>query len=276
MTFDRDDAIVVDRDAKRAPVRQVREALRLIDMRGSSVHVLDNPVWHALTGPQQKVAEARSGQPGMTPRSRRLPQCRTRRPASTWDDLRDLVGPGGAAVLFVKPPNVPDGWDELFRIPTAQMVATGVEPATATDAQLLGPDDVDDMLALVGRTHPGPFERRTIELGDYLGVRDETGALIAMAGMRMHLPGYTEISAVCTDEAARGRGLASALVRDLVGRILDRGETPDAARDDHERERDPGLRPARVHAPARTRRHRPTPSALASPTSGGQHRARGR
>jgi predicted GNAT family acetyltransferase len=79
---------------------------------------------------------------------------------------------------------------------------------------------------LVGRTHPGPFERRTIELGDYLGVRDEKGALVAMAGMRMRVPGYTEISAVCTDEAARGRGLASALVRDLVGRILDRGETP--------------------------------------------------
>jgi predicted GNAT family acetyltransferase len=31
---------------------------------------------------------------------------------------------------------------------------------------------------------------------------------------------------VCTDEAVRGRGLASALVRDLVGRILDRGEMP--------------------------------------------------
>jgi predicted GNAT family acetyltransferase len=42
----------------------------------------------------------------------------------------------------------------------------------------------------------------------------------------MRAPGHTEISAVCTDEAARGRGLAGALVRDLVGRILDRGETP--------------------------------------------------
>jgi predicted GNAT family acetyltransferase len=31
---------------------------------------------------------------------------------------------------------------------------------------------------------------------------------------------------VCTDEAVRGRGVASALVRDLVGRILDREETP--------------------------------------------------
>jgi predicted GNAT family acetyltransferase len=31
---------------------------------------------------------------------------------------------------------------------------------------------------------------------------------------------------VCTDVAARGRGLASTLVRELVGRIRDRGESP--------------------------------------------------
>jgi ribosomal protein S18 acetylase RimI-like enzyme len=190
------------------------------------VHVLDNPVWHALTGPQQKVADARSAAaryaPDVAPFAA-VPDVPT---TATWDDLRDLVGPGGAAVLFAKPPNVPDGWEELFRIPTAQMIATNVDRATATDARLLGPDDVADMLALVGRTHPGPFERRTIELGDYLGVRNDAGELIAMAGMRMHTPGYIEISAVCTDEAARGRGLASVLVRDLVGRIVDRGETP--------------------------------------------------
>ena len=190
------------------------------------MHVLDNPVWHALTGPQQKVADVRSGAARYDPEVAAFAAVPDAPTGSTWDDLRDLVGRGGAAVLFVKPPNVPDGWEELFRLPSVQMVATSVEPATAAGAQLLGPDDVDDMLELVGRTHPGPFERRTIELGDYLGVRDETGSLIAMAGMRMHLPGYTELSAVCTDEAARGRGLASALVRELVGRILDRGETP--------------------------------------------------
>jgi ribosomal protein S18 acetylase RimI-like enzyme len=190
------------------------------------VHVLDNPVWHALTGPQQKVADLRSAAARYVPEVAAFAAVPDEPTAGTWDDLRDLVGRGGAAVLFVKPPNVPDGWGELFRLPSVQMVATSVEPATAPGARLLGSDDVDDVLELVGRTHPGPFERRTIELGDYLGVRDETGSLIAMAGMRMHLPGYTEISAVCTDEAARGRGLASALVRDLVGRILDRGETP--------------------------------------------------
>jgi predicted GNAT family acetyltransferase len=82
------------------------------------------------------------------------------------------------------------------------------------------------MLALVGRTHPGPFEPRTNELGDYIGMRDDAGTLVAMAGERMHPPGFQEISAVCTDDRFRGRGYASALVRDLCGRIVGRGETP--------------------------------------------------
>jgi predicted GNAT family acetyltransferase len=90
---------------------------------------------------------------------------------------------------------------------------------------VLEPDDVPEMLALIERTRPGPFARRTIELGEYLGVRHE-GALVAMAGERMHPPGYTEISAVCTDADHRGHGLASQLVRALVRAIRSRGETP--------------------------------------------------
>jgi ribosomal protein S18 acetylase RimI-like enzyme len=190
------------------------------------VHVLDNPVWHALNGSHANVADARSGASRYLPDVAAFSAVPDEPVASTWDDLRDLVGAGGVAVLFVRPPNTPDTWTELFSLPTVQMVATSVEPAAAAGAALLGPDDVDEMLALVERTRPGPFERRTIELGDYLGVRDPSGRLIAMAGMRMRPPGFTEISAVCTDETARGRGLASALVRDLVGRIQDRGETP--------------------------------------------------
>ncbi len=64
---------------------------------------------------------------------------------------------------------------------------------------------------------------RTIELGTYLGIRDQ-GALVAMAGTRMHLDGFTEISAVCTDDEHRGRGLAKLLVARLVDEILGRGE----------------------------------------------------
>src|SRR4029077_5363570 len=89
----------------------------------------------------------------------------------------------------------------------------------------LTPADVPAMLDLVARTQPGPFARRTIELGTYLGVR-EGGALVAMAGERMHLDGHSEISAVCTDPSQRRRGLARDLVLTLARRIRARGERP--------------------------------------------------
>jgi predicted GNAT family acetyltransferase len=79
------------------------------------------------------------------------------------------------------------------------------------------------MLELIARTRPGPFLPRTIELGDYLGIRRD-GALVAMAGERLRLPGWTEVSAVCTDETVRGGGLASRLVRAVVAAIRDRGD----------------------------------------------------
>ncbi len=66
---------------------------------------------------------------------------------------------------------------------------------------------------------------RTVELGTYLGLRRD-GKLIAMAGERLHPPGFTEISAVCTDAAFRGQGLATRLVRAVAAGIRRRGETP--------------------------------------------------
>jgi predicted GNAT family acetyltransferase len=79
------------------------------------------------------------------------------------------------------------------------------------------------MLSLVALTDPGPFRARTIQLGNYLGLR-QAGELIAMAGERYHLPGYVEISAVCTHPDHRGRGLATRLIRAVVAGIEQRGE----------------------------------------------------
>jgi ribosomal protein S18 acetylase RimI-like enzyme len=47
-----------------------------------------------------------------------------------------------------------------------------------------------------------------------------------MAGERMRLDGFTEISAVCVDVAHRGQDLAAELIRALVALIRSRSETP--------------------------------------------------
>src|SRR4051794_40956318 len=167
------------------------------------VHPLDNPVWHALTGPQKTVAQGSSLALRFDPEVAPFAAMPDEPSPESWDKLGELVGKDGAAILTTAAGPVPDGWRELFSIPILQMVATP-DVASGSDAAFtpLGAADAEEMVALVGRTNPGPFTMRTVELGDYLGVRSEAdgrSTLIAMAGVRMRVDGFSEISAVCTD-----------------------------------------------------------------------------
>ncbi|MEE4495693.1 GNAT family N-acetyltransferase [Streptomyces sp. NPDC050529] len=189
------------------------------------VHPLDDPVGTSLRGPHAHFAERRGRilryPPEVTPWVA-LPD---RPEAADWADAAALAGPGGIVIVtaFSEPP--PDDWEVVFHAEGVQLVDAGVEAAPYPEAVRLGPADVPEMLDLVARTRPGPFEPRTVELGTYLGVRRD-GLLVAMAGERMHPPGWSEISGVCTDESVRGQGLAGGLVRAVAHEIRERGETP--------------------------------------------------
>ena len=105
------------------------------------------------------------------------------------------------------------------------MVGEHVTGGDCPEAISLGAGDVPEMLELVAETNPGPFLSRTIELGDYLGIRRD-GALVAMAGERFRLDGWAEISAVCTRPGNRGEGLASGLMGALIKSIQSRSQRP--------------------------------------------------
>ncbi|MDX3073689.1 GNAT family N-acetyltransferase [Streptomyces sp. NPDC088354] len=193
-------------------------------LAAAAPHPLDNPVWFALTGAHARFAE-RHGRavryPGdMSP----FASLEDQADPAAWADLAELLGPGGTA-LVTGSPEVPGDWQVLEGGEGVQLVGTNLRVAHDPQAVLLGADDVPEVMDLIARTKPGPFAPRTIELGTYLGVR-ENGRLIAMAGERMRPPGGTEISAVCTDPDHRGRGLASRLIRAVAAGIADRGDTP--------------------------------------------------
>jgi ribosomal protein S18 acetylase RimI-like enzyme len=191
-----------------------------------SAHPLDSPAWAALTGPHAHFAQ-RCGRvlryPADVTPFLGMPPAPT---AADWADAAALVGPGGLVPLAGLDGSPPEGWPITWQVAGVQLVDDGVAGAPDAEAVRLTAADVPEMLALVERTRPGPFLPRTVELGTYLGVRDSDGALIAMAGERLHPPGWTEISAVCTDPDARGRGLATRLVRAVVQGIRARGEQP--------------------------------------------------
>lgn len=186
--------------------------------------VLDNPVWHSITHAHAELGELRPFAARYRTEVSPFGAVADPDDPRSWKDLAELVEPGGHVVL-TGVAGVGEGWEIAGGGEGVQLVDTALAAEPDPEAIVLGPADVPEMLELVARTKPGPFAPRTLELGTYLGIRRD-GLLVAMAGERMKPPGWTEISAVCTDASVRGQGLATRLVRAVAYGIKERGETP--------------------------------------------------
>lgn len=188
-------------------------------------HPLDRPVWNALTTRQAHLA---AGDPAIALRF--VPEINVFGAAAdgTSDQLTALGGltpmDGGVAIVERHRIVPPRGLVAMIEEPVHQMTAVRIaDPDLDQDIILLGDSDATEMRALAELTQPGPFYARTHEMGEFVGIR-ENGRLIAMTGERMRVPGFTEISAVCTHPEARGRGLAAKLMRVVAAKIAARGE----------------------------------------------------
>ena len=188
-------------------------------------HVLADPTRAALLGAHARFAESVGAVLRYDPEVSIFASLPPNPGEQDWRDAAKLLGPGGRLAVGGVTAEPPADWEKVLDLPGVQMVAEDVAAAPEPEAVRLGPEDVPEMLELVERTNPGPFLPRTIEMGTYLGIRRE-GRLIAMAGERLHPPGFTEISAVCTDAAFRGQGLATRLIHAVAHGIAERGETP--------------------------------------------------
>jgi predicted GNAT family acetyltransferase len=191
-------------------------------------HPLDNAVWWALGSRHREHSRGRGRARAYRSDVSVFAAVDTF-DAASWSDLAGLLGPSRPAALFrgEVPSDLPSGWVVARRIPCAQMLvdADTLRPVEPVPVRRLTPDDVALMLDLVARTEPGPFRSRTIAMGDYYG-HFEGANLVSMAGERLGFDGYTEISAVCTDPEAQGRGFGSALTHHVAAEILGRGEQP--------------------------------------------------
>jgi len=193
--------------------------------------LLDNPIWNALLTDHRSLAvgdgEARRYPSEIGPLSGM-----SRQSTAGYRSLHNLTGSGGVLGLFFQePPSPPEGWTLVRGGLLHQMIWRGLNageiegPKPEAMLRRLSADNVPEMLALADLTEPGPFRNRTIELGHYYGILEARG-LVAMAGERMSLPGFTEVSAVCTHPGARGRGYARTLMLRVMRHIRRRGRTP--------------------------------------------------
>ena len=189
-------------------------------------HVLDRPIWSALTTRHQTFAQgdslARRYLPSIVPFA-----------ATASDDaeslraLGRLVPPLESAILVQADAiKVSAELSALSSASLVQMIAE--QPVlTVSDArvQRLTQDDAVEMLALASLTKTGPFTLEALRLGDFWGVKID-GRLAAMAGERMKQPGHSELSGVCSHPDFRGGGLGRLLSLFVANRIFARGEIP--------------------------------------------------
>jgi len=189
-------------------------------------HVLDRPIWSALTTRHQTFAQgdslARRYLPSIVPFA-----------ATASDDaeslraLGRLVPPLESAILVQADAiKVSAELSALSSASLVQMIAE--QPVlTVSDArvQRLTQDDAVEMLALASLTKTGPFTLEALRLGDFWGVKID-GRLAAMAGERMKQPGHSELSGVCSHPDFRSGGLGRLLSLFVANRIFARGEIP--------------------------------------------------
>lgn len=188
------------------------------------MHPLDRPIWSALTGPQAHLASGSERAWRIDPAIGLFAAAAD--PADS-EALAAFMADGAPLILFDGPPmHPPRVGVEVVIEPMVQMIAdTLAPPGPDASIEPLGEADAAEMLALATLTRPGPFLARTHELGGFVGVRT-AGQLVAMAGTRLRVPGYVEISGVCTHPAHRGHGHAARLTLAVATAILTEGELP--------------------------------------------------
>ena len=187
-----------------------------------TAHPLDRPVWNCLTGPQahfaQRQGDAIRIDPAIGPFA-----------AAADGSAKGLAG-FGETWWLVEAAEVapPPGLTVVRSARLSQMVAERpvIEAGEGGDIVALTDADAVDMARLARAAEPGPWADATHRYGGYYGVRDGD-RLVAMAGTRMRpTQGFAEVSGVCTDPSARGRGHARRLMMRVMADMVARGETP--------------------------------------------------
>jgi len=81
------------------------------------------------------------------------------------------------------------------------------------------------LFQLVNLVQPGYFKKETALLGNYFGIF-KNGQLISVAGERMKMNDFVEVSAIITHPNHTGRGYAKQLIALTVNNIFNQNKTP--------------------------------------------------
>jgi ribosomal protein S18 acetylase RimI-like enzyme len=185
---------------------------------------LDNPVWHSLSETHKDISinyqTIKFYQPVYCPFGALIDNNNV---ASQIDEYSKLINnlfivgekPFFSNNLFLK--------KELICV---QMVLEK-KPSTGIEEDLTRLDNTFSgaLSSLVNEVQPGYFKEKTNLMGEYFGIVKD-GKLVAVAGERMKMENFTEVSAVVTHPFYTGKGYARQLVAHTVNKIFNENKIP--------------------------------------------------
>jgi ribosomal protein S18 acetylase RimI-like enzyme len=188
---------------------------------------LDNPAWNALQSLHQPYANGTANVSRYP--AEILPFIAIKEHNTHFlSEITPYVDAAEKLFLIGDRPQLPENWTLHSDLECLQMVWTGLknfEQNKTLQITMLGQQHRMEMFDFVNSIQPGYFKINTPMLGNYYGIRVH-GKLAAIAGERLKMTGFTEISAVCTHPEFSGRGFAQQLMGHLFHQIRESGAVP--------------------------------------------------
>jgi ribosomal protein S18 acetylase RimI-like enzyme len=190
-------------------------------------HPLDNPIWNALSSRHQHFNRGNDTIKYYPTEVAPFVSFETRDEIN-FDAIATHLPPGRTiAILTEGPVSLPPAFEKSLDAPLFQMHCPQLKPVPVPGNLIRNLEEkhIPQMLELTAMTKPGPFFERTIDFGNYMGIF-EGEQLAAMAGDRMKVNGYSEVSAICTHPDHLGKKYASYLTTVACERIFKEGTIP--------------------------------------------------
>ncbi|RXM43751.1 GNAT family N-acetyltransferase [Flavobacterium sp. YO64] len=185
---------------------------------------LDNPVWNSLSESHQKFALEYNGtkfyNPDYCPFGGFLELENTLESARKYASLCEnffIVG---------EKPKIGDTLKIAKELVCLQMIVREKIQITFDNEIIkLTKEHKEELFELVNLVQPGYFKTNTFLLGSYYGIFS-SGKLVSIAGERMKMNNFTEVSAIITHPDHTGKGYAKQLTSHVVNNIFDEGKIP--------------------------------------------------
>ena len=185
---------------------------------------LDNPAWHSLNETHQSFAigndEIKFYQPQVCPFGGI-----NSNDADLISFFRNHRQLNSFFIIGDKPIVTPDLAIEKELICLQMVCSSPVKMQFTENIVSLKEPHKKQLFDLVNLVQPGYFKEGTLLMGDYYGIY-KNKQLVAVAGERMKMDGFTEISAVVTHADFTGKGFAKQLVAQTANKNFEHNRVP--------------------------------------------------